>query len=480
MGVSRYFESTARMIEWLMATPTPSPLKKSLDATRPAAGADDTPIADLPDTPAPVFALRAFKTALFGTPREEPVTEPSAPLPETPVPGRSTRRASHQEDGQLPSKPPGILLTPGTVSTRRKTVSFGAAVVDNEGKPPMAPASGGVPKNCPGRYPSPWSPKTVTPSSSTTHTSLTRSFYEARETKDANLPGNGEDRADSINPESHTRGYGDSRKASHFPTRRSSIGARPGDAVAEKVEKVEEVEEEGDVTLDLAEPRSASGKYWKAELYNYHEKMLEEVKKLVKYRHMAKSYAMKKDAEAVELKEQLRGERRKNARLEKEAMELRQIRDKIYERGDLRAEMDDLRDRVRMAEERTSKVERKNAFLTSELAQAEERARTVERKRSSLASELAQALERAGLVERKNASLTSELAQAKEELDGRKSQRADREERQCAVRPILKTRSRNAQALPPDRAAAAQARLEERRRLQRQQEDEQQQENIHP
>ena len=55
------------------------------------------------------------------------------------------------------SKPQGILLTPGTATVRRKTVSFGDGVFDNEGKDAIGKS--GVPNDCPGKFPSPYTPK---------------------------------------------------------------------------------------------------------------------------------------------------------------------------------------------------------------------------------------------------------------------------------------------------------------------------------
>src|SRR5688572_26253027 len=83
----------------------------------------DTTVADQPDTPAPVFAARAFKSVLFGA--QGAPSNPKAPCPST--------VALDVKD--TPSKPPGILLTPGTGTTRRKRVSFGHDVGDQVGGP---------------------------------------------------------------------------------------------------------------------------------------------------------------------------------------------------------------------------------------------------------------------------------------------------------------------------------------------------------
>lgn len=106
-----------------------------------------------PETPAPLFAVRAFKQALFGTPKPS-----TTRLRHT---AATTWQDRARDDVELlsPTKR-GILLTPGTGSTaRRKTVTFGRqlqfekqALPDAEPKP--------TPKAVPGKFPSPWVSKT--------------------------------------------------------------------------------------------------------------------------------------------------------------------------------------------------------------------------------------------------------------------------------------------------------------------------------
>jgi DNA repair exonuclease SbcCD ATPase subunit len=78
-------------------------------------------------------------------------------------------------------------------------------------------------------------------------------------------------------------------------------------------------DEEGnpDVTVDLNEPHSKSGKYWKSEFGKYTEDARAEMERLVKYKHLAKRYAEKKDAETVELNQKLEAECEKVAKLER-------------------------------------------------------------------------------------------------------------------------------------------------------------------
>ena len=108
---------------------------------------------DAPETPAPLFAIRAFKSALFGTPAAEDEGEEERTLELkdqkdghqlttsdslNPSAWNSKETANTRKDDSSttangnasPTK--SILLTPGTASNRRKTVSFGDGVVDND------------------------------------------------------------------------------------------------------------------------------------------------------------------------------------------------------------------------------------------------------------------------------------------------------------------------------------------------------------
>ncbi|KAL2038511.1 hypothetical protein N7G274_008850 [Stereocaulon virgatum] len=100
---------------------------------------------DPPDTPAPLFAVRAFKTAIFGTPHpveREPkrMTQGLEKVRAVTDQGQSEqlevgntidkditspkRVVARPKLDHFSSPAKGILLTPGTAATRRKTVSF--------------------------------------------------------------------------------------------------------------------------------------------------------------------------------------------------------------------------------------------------------------------------------------------------------------------------------------------------------------------
>ncbi|KAG8424582.1 hypothetical protein J3458_001359 [Metarhizium acridum] len=223
----------------------------------PHADDGDTTQIDQPDTPAPVFAARAFKSALFGTPskrNEERRGFRSA----------ASRKPTARSSG-TPSKPQGILLTPGTATSKRKRVSFGHDV----------------------------------PGGSTTNLTKITEQDEPTEARQPTAP-------------------------THAPTKTAesqSRVAQPEPNVSD--DEWEEEDECGshDVTLDLNEPHSQSGRYWKEEFLKYHQEAKAEMEKLLKYKQLAKSYAQQKDAEAIELAERLRDEQQRVIRMEKRIAE---------------------------------------------------------------------------------------------------------------------------------------------------------------
>ena len=235
---------------------------------------DDT-LLEQPDTPAPIFAVRALKTALFGTPA------PKADRTAEKGKGKSSQLASTTTlDLKSPTKPAGILLTPGTGTSRRKRVSFNQDVKEGD---PENPSASGIPDEFPGKFPSPWVGKTGEDKNSRPKTRLTEAMENAR-----------------------------------------NKGGLPKDAEPDEWEEYEDddYEPDPDVTVDLNEPHSRSGKYWKSYFETYHEDAKMEMEKLVKYKQLAKSYAQKKDAEAVDLNQKLKEEQEKVKRMEQNVTEL--------------------------------------------------------------------------------------------------------------------------------------------------------------
>jgi hypothetical protein len=240
----------------------------------------ESTLLDPPETPAHQFAVKAFKHAIFGTPAPDDAKNASgkdetkakiaaanAKMIDLPAP---------KEDVPLlsPSKQPGgILMTPGTASKGRKTVSFGSHVVDNEGKRGNAGKSG-IPNDCPGKFPSPFMPGTglkLEPGSDKRpRTKLTEALLDARTT---------------TQPKS---------------------GQKP------------KARDDSDITIDLGAPRSESGKYWKEQYESYAERSEREMKKVIGKQQLAKHFAMKKDGEVTELATKLEQERKRFRQRERE------------------------------------------------------------------------------------------------------------------------------------------------------------------
>ncbi|KAJ5495429.1 hypothetical protein N7539_000545 [Penicillium diatomitis] len=262
-----------------------------------------------PETPAPVFAMRAFRSALFGTPGAEE-TEQEETKKEENVESQP-ESLSHQRSKSDTSKPifdkellkpdinntfnpsgsptKSILVTPGTIANRRKTVSFGEGVVDNEGK--RESQSSRAPKTPPN--PSGITAQWMSGSANGKPPSkLTQTLLDARENASKNA---------------------ESTRSSQEQSSETNSAAQP---VTQDEPGME------DITMNLDEPRSESGKYWKTEFDNYRVRTNREIKKLIHYRSIAKSYARKKDSEALRLADKLREEEEKVADMEKQVTRL--------------------------------------------------------------------------------------------------------------------------------------------------------------
>ncbi|KAJ5775314.1 uncharacterized protein N7511_000325 [Penicillium nucicola] len=249
---------------------------------------EDSKLFEPPETPAPVFAIRAFKSALFGTPGadEEDGKHVSKPTISP------HQRSKTGEDAMLnPTGSPtkSILVTPGTIVNRRKTVSFGESVVDNEGKRPgSASKPARTPPNPTGNLSIQWMSGS-SDGSGKPRSRLTQTLMDARDNASKNV--------DSVQSE------------------------ETGGEVKPVSSRTKEIPDE-DVTINLEDPHSESGKYWKTEFDNYRLRTNKEIKKLIHYRSIAKSYARKKDFEAMRLADKLKEEEEKVAEMERHVSRL--------------------------------------------------------------------------------------------------------------------------------------------------------------
>lgn len=145
-------------------------------------------------------------------------------------------------------------MTPGTAAGKKKNVTFGDHVVDNQEKRPL---KSGLPDDCPGKFPSPWNKnaegeKDGAGERTRGRNKLTEALEQARD-------------------ESRQRGDQANREA------RSPSPAKENDCCA----------------------------YWRREYEAYRTNTQREVKKLVKKYKAAKDYAQSKDDEASETRTQL-------------------------------------------------------------------------------------------------------------------------------------------------------------------------------
>lgn len=264
---------------------------------------DTSKVLEAPETPAPVFAMRAFKSALFGTPaadeEDEKKTAPAAnptghqrSKSETAKPIPIEKKDDAKADPDPTSNPSGsptksILVTPGTISNRRKTVSFGEGVVDNEGKRDSRVNK--TPPNPAGNLSAQWMSGSA---DGKPRSKLTQTLMDARD----NATRNGE------SAKSPTDTSSDAKPVMPSPSKHTATTE--------------------DLTLNLEEPRSESGKYWKTEFDAYRLRTNREIKKLIHYRCIAKSYARKKDSEALRLADKLREEEEKVAEMERQVSRL--------------------------------------------------------------------------------------------------------------------------------------------------------------
>ena len=174
-----------------------------------------------------------------------------------------------------------------------KSVRFGPHVVDNENKKSISRS--GLPNDCPGKFPSPWTPKVV-------------NYTEKKD----QLGAASEPTAIEVKP---------------VVSLRKNDSSQGNDVVdAKKIQpRKPRAKDDADLTTDFLNPRSESGRYWKEQYLLYSNKSEEEVKKLIAKTKLAKDYAKKMDDEASELRQRIEIERKKQQSREK-ALE-KQIKD---------------------------------------------------------------------------------------------------------------------------------------------------------
>ncbi|KAJ5853639.1 hypothetical protein N7534_006182 [Penicillium rubens] len=255
-----------------------------------------------PETPGHVFAIRAFKSALFGTPGAEEdennasqnqsdhQRSKSDTINLAPTEIKTDTKPADAAYNPTGSPTKSILVTPGT-ALRRKTVSFGESVIDNEGKRPgSASKPAKTPPNPSGTLSTQWMSGS-SDGSGKPRSKLTQTLMNARDNASKNSDPAGSDES-------------------------------TGEAKSAIISGSKDTLDNEDVTTNLEDPHSESGKYWKTEFDNYRVRTNREIKKLIQYRSIAKSYARKKDTEAMRLADKLKAEEEKVAEMERQVSRL--------------------------------------------------------------------------------------------------------------------------------------------------------------
>ncbi|MCJ1313806.1 hypothetical protein MMC25_007486 [Agyrium rufum] len=247
-----------------------------------------------PETPAHIFAVRAFKTALFGTPappdhitesyktqisrqNSEKLDRISALQAEfKPLQAQHVTKSescAQERVDPLTSPTKGILLTPGTVASKRKSVSFHPLRQAKTASFNELLKNGGV--------------------------SMTNSRLAAKE-------------GPCILAQVQTEASQIESQSSQPPPTLVEQEFEPKRRVQAPNNTPESIETEAahttcdhDMTIDLQDPRSRSGRHWKREYSRYHRKSDQEMKQLIKVTQRTKSFATKRDAEAVDLDHKL-------------------------------------------------------------------------------------------------------------------------------------------------------------------------------
>ena len=394
---------------------------------------------DGPETPAPVFAVRAFKTAFFGTPhqpRGSTDDEQVKTAREDDEPTKSDNERSPAINIETPMKlrsdalhspAKGILLTPGTGATRRKTVSFGDYLKEEQTRPCTTDNTllefSSLAQDAHSAADSSIKPM------SERRRSLSRTLFKSKKS-----PSRATERA--------LRPQVSSKKA--LDPNPQNDASDPGPPSAEPASQIT------DTTVDLNKPRSRSGHFWKSEFEQYYKRSDREMKQVIQHGQRVKSFAAKKDAEASSLREKLGLEISKATAMENRvtelAMELARLRSKESELGSEGEEglVNDLAKHALSAAKSKNKVERYKAALNeghTSVAKAKEHNKRAKDKRSQedldasklihdmkvLEETAATATKRAARLEAENQHLKEKLAQMKRETSDNEDRRKTRE-----------------------------------------------------
>ena len=129
--------------------------------------------------------------------------------------------------------------------------------------------------------------------------------------------------------------------------------------------------DDADITIDVMEPRSESGRYWKEQYVSYSRNSEQETKKLIAKQKLARDYARKRDEEATDLRRQFESAKKRHhtreKELDKQVKDLREkLRLQLAENAQSSVEIAMLRKQLEISHTSTSDVVQ--AVKTPELA----------------------------------------------------------------------------------------------------------------
>jgi len=379
-----------------------------------------------PETPAPLFAVRAFKTAIFGTPHpyqreylghERLKEEEKGVGRDAPREKSEGARVKEVDDalslGRIEDEPAaqprldplaspakGILLTPGTAATRRKTVSFGMMEQNKQGKE-NAPVLGNSDQK--GNLAQTKDPgkQDVSLFQKPRRSTLTKTLIELskqRPTKE-DIPDN------TISVET--------KRSKRVPSNEFQTDSVLG--------------LDADTTMDLNQPRSRSGQHWKTEYDRYQKRSNREMKKIIKYGQNVKSYAVKKDSEAMRLGQKLQKEMVKTATFEAKPVSTT----RLDEDQGVDGQSDTVKPVAELGPETARTTTHKEAGVPdpSDAEPQISDIASLHRELSTLRQNAKTAGDQTAKLQQENAALKQSLARVKEEMMSYETRRQTREER---------------------------------------------------
>ncbi|KAF3935485.1 hypothetical protein ABW19_dt0200079 [Dactylella cylindrospora] len=292
--------------------------------------------ADEPETPgAAAFAFNAFRNGLFGTPKpdieiHEREREPRPRLGRNVLSdddvftSRSRSNSKKRSDRFLtfedvtPTKknPQSILVTPGNTISKKKSVTFGPDqyhedTISYESR--TGRVRSGLPPSYPGKFPSPWTPKV-------THDLPKRRLRDTSRKEEIEIFEDESPKLTETGPKTEpSRDLKDGARSlvdDQIQALRENT-ARINDLMEESAQQ----EHEPDVTVNLDEPRSRSGVYWK-ERYSTDLNQAERKVEFYKARKdTSVEFASRKDEQcanlATRLKEEMELRRKMQAEIDK-------------------------------------------------------------------------------------------------------------------------------------------------------------------